>query len=255
MNKWVFIDTTYVYDGTFEGLLSVIEKILKTKVIPYHITNKNNYVPNIFNNIQNIEVNDEYLLLIRYLKQNYIIYNNIYLTFHSRDLNKEMIILKYIIYYNKYKDELLNMKHLDIVMNLNKILNDVAHECHKYKGFLRFKELNNKVLYAEFEPKNDVITLIFSHFKTRLANEIFIINDVFRNKAIIYYKKDFMFLDSKTINRDILIKSQDEKQYSNMWKSFFKTIAIKDRINKKNQMSFMPKRFWGYLTEMEKDDE
>ena len=36
-----------------------------------------------------------------------------------------------------------------------------------------------------------------------------------------------------------------------LWKSFFKTIGINERKNKKVQINFMPKKYWEYIIEME----
>ena len=36
-----------------------------------------------------------------------------------------------------------------------------------------------------------------------------------------------------------------------LWKSFFKTVAIKERLNKKCQQNFMPKKYWKNILEME----
>ena len=41
------------------------------------------------------------------------------------------------------------------------------------------------------------------------------------------------------------------KNMEELWKSFFKTIAIKERVNKKCQQNFMPKKYWKNILEME----
>ena len=43
----------------------------------------------------------------------------------------------------------------------------------------------------------------------------------------------------------------DELLYQQMWKDYFKTMAIKQRINLKLQRQHMPVRYWKYLTEMQ----
>ena len=41
----------------------------------------------------------------------------------------------------------------------------------------------------------------------------------------------------------------DEKLFQDMWRTYFKAIAIKERINLRKQRQDMPVRFWKYLTE------
>ena len=45
------------------------------------------------------------------------------------------------------------------------------------------------------------------------------------------------------------VTHSDEDKWQEMWKTYFKQIAIRERTNLKCQQNFMPKRFWKYLTE------
>ena len=65
------------------------------------------------------------------------------------------------------------MRNIKSVSEALKISKYVGHENHKFKGFLRFKELENNVLYAEFSPENDILFLLSKHFEKRLKNKEF----------------------------------------------------------------------------------
>ena len=41
----------------------------------------------------------------------------------------------------------------------------------------------------------------------------------------------------------------DEKLFQQMWKTYFKSIAIKERLNPKLHRQHMPARFWKYMPE------
>jgi probable DNA metabolism protein len=41
-----------------------------------------------------------------------------------------------------------------------------------------------------------------------------------------------------------------EKEYQDLWKKYFETIAIKERTNPRCQKNFMPVRYWKNLTEL-----
>ncbi|WP_110945300.1 DUF4130 domain-containing protein [Paenibacillus phocaensis] len=43
-----------------------------------------------------------------------------------------------------------------------------------------------------------------------------------------------------------------ELTYRRLWKRFYDTMAIRERLNPRAQMSHMPKRYWARLTEMRK---
>ncbi len=129
----------------------------------------------------------------------------------------------------------------------------VSHESHKLKGFLRFRELENKILYAEMEPTNDIIIIVSNHFKKRLNKEYWIIRDVKRGLLSIYDKKKFLIIPEDNFIMNAFILSDEEKDMENLWKVFYKTIGIKERKNDRCRMNFMPKKYWKYMTEMEEE--
>ncbi|MDR2407664.1 MAG: DUF4130 domain-containing protein, partial [Bacteroidales bacterium] len=40
-----------------------------------------------------------------------------------------------------------------------------------------------------------------------------------------------------------------ESRYQELWKTFWRAVAIQERKNPKLQRQFMPKRYWKYLIE------
>ena len=89
-----------------------------------------------------------------------------------------------------------------LLKNSNNLINYVIRisrrvggEAHKLKGFLRFKELKNSVLYGVINPTNNVIGILAYHFQKRLSNEYWIIKDenrgiyaLYDKRKVIYYK-------------------------------------------------------------------
>ena len=138
-----------------------------------------------------------------------------------------------------------NLKYVNKALN---IAHYVKREAHRMKGFVRFKELSNNILYAEFAPENNIIFLIAKHFKKRLANETWIIKDIKRNIVCLYYEKKLKFLWNATINLNSF--TNEELTIQELWKNFYKTIGIKERQNDRCRMNFMPKKYWKYIIEM-----
>ncbi len=144
-------------------------------------------------------------------------------------------------------------RHLRCVGETIRISNYVIHEVHKYKGFVRFKELKNHILYAEIEPVNDILELVSHHFKKRLKNEYWMIKDVGRNILSLYDKKNYYVVSGLEFTLENNTFSQDELNIETLWKTFYKTIGIKERKNDRCRMNFMPKKYWKYLLEMEEE--
>ena len=127
-----------------------------------------------------------------------------------------------------------------------RIRRSVLSENHSYKGLLRFKEVEGGVMLAEFEPKNDILTIIVPHFVKRLPTINFVIADVKRGTAAMHMKGKVEFLELKSLDYTI---SEKEKFFEEAWKDFYKTIAIDERKSEKLMISNMPKRYWHYLIE------
>ena len=133
------------------------------------------------------------------------------------------------------------------------ILTAVRHlngETHLLKGFVRFSELGG-VLGSEIEPKNRVLPLLRSHFCARYRDEKFFIYDRTHKEALFYS-------NGKAVIRPLgffQMASPDETEatYRTLWKTFYDTIAIKERINPQLRQQLMPKKYWKNITELQPD--
>ena len=126
-----------------------------------------------------------------------------------------------------------------------------ANEAHFHVEFLRFKELESGILYAEIGPKNNIITFIVPHFADRLPLENFVIYDEIRNIYAMHPAKGDWYLVCGENRTEQVRKcfSEGEKVYSELFCHFFHTIAIKERINADLQRNMLPLRYRKYMTE------
>lgn len=238
----------YYYDGSFDGLLTVIYIAYKDRK----------------NNALRITVKTEQLLLelddinvitdfseakrvekaiCDKLSQNFL--NNIQICFLSSDKNKDIVIVHTVYKALKQGKEILNSLD-EHAFYLNKLVKQVLNERHRYLGVLRFKEMKGGTMFSTIEPKNNVLPILIYHFKNRMKRERFAIYDK-KRKMIAYYdtkKVEIFFVKSLEIEW-----SDEEIKYSELWKTFHKSISIKERENKKLQQSNLPKYYWKYLIE------
>lgn len=127
----------------------------------------------------------------------------------------------------------------------------VGREAHSYIEFLRFQELKTGLLFAEIEPKNNIITFIVPHFANRLPQENFVICDRGRHIFAVHEaQKDWYLVYGKenvaTIEDRLSCK---EEHYQELFMDFFHTISIKERENPGLQMNMLPLRYREYMTE------
>ncbi|MCL2545115.1 MAG: TIGR03915 family putative DNA repair protein [Clostridia bacterium] len=132
---------------------------------------------------------------------------------------------------------------------MNKLLRQVGWEAHRYIQFLRFAELEGGVYFAEMEPEHDVLVLVMPHFADRFGQQPFIIHDRTRRLAGVWDMRGWTLLSSETMNLPPF--TADEARYQALWRTFYNSIAIKQRVNPNLRRQFMPKKFWRYITEMQ----
>lgn len=129
-----------------------------------------------------------------------------------------------------------------------------ANEAHYHVEFLRFKELENGILYAVIGPKSNVLTFILPHFADRFPLENFVIYDEIRGIYAMHPARGDWYLVTENENmpqREHII-SEGEKKYSELFEHFFHTIAIKERNNYGLQRNMLPLRYREYMTEFQK---
>ena len=244
---WQFVDKIYLYDESIEGFLSVVLECIQKKEIPKDITTENQYIENLFDIPILLETNikqSNYLTNSLYEISDWTVYR-IHTGFLSGNKNKEMILFKYIVQILKYKNKLNFMRNKETIINIEKLCKQVTNEIHRLKGFLRFELIADKFLYAEIEPDHNVIEFLAKHFKERLPQENWLIYDKKRGIAAAYKEKEIRY----SYIEHIEFHRNKEDIYQELWKKYFKTIAIKERKNKRCQLNFMPKRYWKNMIE------
>lgn len=237
----------YLYDNSLIGFLTCIYYGYKNYKNLENIQ-ENNIQMNIFSEYKYIESEEEKAnIIINYLTSNFNkdFLNSIYNVFLSNNIEKEMTVLNTIILARKYGNRVLNVPNNNI-FRFNKIERSLLFEKHRFEGLLRFSEIQNGFLYAPFEPENNILPLIINHFVNRLQNQHFLIHDIKRNYVAIYEESSLDFFNVEELNIEY---SKNEIKYQNLWNIFFKSISIKERKNLKQQVSFMPKKYWKYLIE------
>ncbi len=239
----------YIYNYSFLNLLSVIDFLITNKIKPANIKNLS-YTPNLLENPINLKIKDNPEILEK-IKTNWGLYplKVMYYVYLANDNYKELTIYYLYLNFLKYGRITLNLRKLKCVTKSLEISQKVSNEAHKLKGFIRFEEMQNKVLYSIIEPTHNVIYILANHFKKRLSNEYWMIHDKSHNIICLYDKKRIYFVNKDNLKLDNL-KSAAEELYSMLWCNFYQTIGIKERKNDRCRRNFMPKKYWKNILEV-----
>ena len=132
------------------------------------------------------------------------------------------------------------------VMRILELSRKVNNESHLFCGFVRFFDLG-KFLYAEIEPKCNVLPQIMDHFSDRYPNEHYVICDKKREIALIHLAfGESFFVSGNEWNIDL---EQQEDYFERLWSQYFKTIAIEERLNPRCQNNLIPKWYRKHMPE------
>ena len=128
------------------------------------------------------------------------------------------------------------------VMRMMELKRRVGNESHHFREFLRFQSLNNKVYVAHLEPKSDVIMLVGRHFADRMPSEHWVIIDDTRKTACVHPKDSENYLRYLTdAEFESLTQTESyEDAYTDMWRTFFHAISIRERENYICQRNLFP---------------
>lgn len=247
MYNWKHIESIYIYDSTFYGLLSTIFECFNTKSIPFNITI--NEEANFLNNYIKISTNEINAKRVYNGILNNISYNclrSIYNSFLSNSNNKEINILNYLIIGFEIGPKVDNLLSEKAVYEIQQTSKRVFGEAHRLCGLVRFMEIGSNIFYSKIHPDNNVIEILGNHFIKRFPTQNFIIHDKNRDIAFLYNTKTYTIVDAKEIP---IITTKEEDFYQDLWRTFYKSIAIKERTNPRLQMQYMPKKYWQDLIE------
>lgn len=251
--------TIFIYDKTFEGLLTAVFDAYSRKSFPDLLIQEGEPLPLFYDEVVTIcpdeqksdrvwkgiqkkisatartllmtswlsELPDIDMLLFRYMRKAIDAPNSIEMNFGDPD-----------------------------VLEVSKIAKQVSHEHHRVIQFLRFQKAIDGTFFAAIEPMYNVLPLTTNHLKKRFADQKWLLYDMKRKYGFYYdlnevtevrFEKKEAHLLSGFLQDELL--DHDEKLFQQLWKEYFKSIGIKERTNPKLHRQNMPARFWKYMTE------
>lgn len=250
---------TYVYDGSFEGFLTVVFHVYEMKQEPQQIVEENAYPVNMFANRIDVTTDEQ---------KGQRVWNGL----HKKLSDEACKMLAVCLLSGNPKIELLLYNYIrkafesrssiehnfgdPCVREVSRLFKKVSREVERIRMFLRFQKMADGIYFASFDPLYNVLPLAVAHFEKRFADQSWIIFDT-RRKYGFYYDQhevaevrfEQSLIHPVTGKLDNSAFAEDEKMFARLWKQYFDNMAIKDRINPVLHKKLLPKRYWKYLTE------
>jgi probable DNA metabolism protein len=250
--------TIYVYDGSFEGLLSTVFQVFADKEMPLDIIDEHHFQRGLLEQIRHISTDDiRAERVLRALREHsdgrsaLLVYN----MFLSELPQFEMAILRFIkvAMDNRQNNILGNFAnpHIAEALRISKM---IGREVHRMHAFVRFEKSSNGLFLATINPDFNVLPLIGPHFEKRYADQCWLILDTLRHYALYYDLATTRFIgpDDPVLAQSLNGANwRDEKEdlYQQLWVSYFQSVNIQERNNTKLHLRHMPRRYWRFLIE------
>ena len=241
-----------LYDDTFEGLLSAVFQSYSYHPAPEAVESRSLCQQRLGRRYVEAAASEEQaervIAGIRKIMGREA-YEKVWTVFQSAFLDKGDAVYRYIRLGMRI-GRAIHQKITDPwVMRVDKICSLVGREAGMLRQFVRFSKLEGGVYYGEISPEHFVLPLLMPHFYSRFQIQPFLIYDKTHRQAGVSDTKTWYITSAEELRLPEL--AEDDAAYRRMWKAFYETIAIQQRINPVCQRNHMPKKYWKHLTEMQ----
>lgn len=247
-----------LYDGSFEGMLTVVFETYEYKWKDIHIRKERTAVPLLFAEIRTVVTDEKkakrvWKKLVDLLGRKGI--QTIWASWLSEIETIEDTILGVIRYALVAQQNVLSdFGHPD-VLQLQQTAKSVGREKHRMEAFVRFQLTKDGIYFSVIDPDFNVLPLILPHFRDRYADQRWFIFDSHRSYGIYYDLEKAAFVDfipNSLLSENGVLKEafgDGEDLFQKLWSDYFKSTNIQGRKNTKLHLQHVPKRYWKYLVE------
>jgi probable DNA metabolism protein len=241
-----------IYDGTFDGLLTVLYRTYEDQCVPEAIKRSKQSQLGLFDEYTTV---DSDLAIAERVweglkkRLGWKHRQKLYHAFLSSAPEVEMAICRYVHDVVPAGNE--GRAHLASHLRIHSLAQRVGREAHRMKGFVRFQRLADDRYLALVSPRYDVLPLIRRHFEARFADQEWIIYDTRRNYGLVYDgdTTKALQLDLTQLGSAPSDVEANEREYQSLWQQYYRAINIDLRNNPRLHLQRLPRRYWRYLTE------
>ena len=253
--------TVFIFDYTFEGLLSCVFEAYVRRVFPSVLLAEGCPLPLFHDEVYKVETDPAkaervWNGLAKKLSPHAM--TCLAQCWLAEEEETPMLLFRYICKaVDAPRSIETNFADPDVLFVTN-TCRKVAHERLRMLQFVRFQKAADGTYFALMEPLYNVLPLAIVHFRDRFADQPFLLYDRRRHYGYYYdlhqvsyvtFEEDSTSSHFITGMLDEKLAHEDEALIQQLWKTYFKAICIKERLNPRKHRQDMPVRYWKYLTE------
>ncbi len=248
-----------MYDGTFDGFLSVIFECYARKEEPIGISSIINHQSDLFTDKEMIATDIAKAQRVWKGLQKILDQESqklLFAAYLSGEQGIEMALYRFISLSFSSRQPVKDDYGDPAVLMVRKASRRVSREAMRMMQFIRFQRTRDDVYFAAVSPDYDVISMITKHLKERFADQNWLVYDVRRDygyyydgnsiEEVVIKEKSFSMADGSVVSG---VLQEEEVLYRTMWQNYCSEITIRERLNLKLQRQHMPKRYWKFLPE------
>lgn len=248
----------YTYDGSFEGLLTVLFTIYDWQAAPNSIQLEATAQGGLFTQVTHRATDEAQAArvwdgLLKTMDAE--ARTRLYHVFLSEVPDRELLIFRYVdLALRSPLDIAENYANAD-VRRVQRLAQQMYREKHRMEAFVRFEKTTDGLFHATIEPDFDVLPLIAAHFTKRYADQRWLIYDRRRRYGLYYdlTRTDIVHFEQdagpKTAAVSATVLDEREPLFRLLWQAYFDHVNIPERKNLKLHRRHMPLRYWKYLSE------
>lgn len=252
--------TTYTYDGSFEGFLTVVFHAFRHKTRPQAILPERQGVQMPLGEVVPIRRNEKEAGRVWDALAGRTSLKNarlLQVAFLAEEPGTEMLLWNYLgkVFSDGTEGFYLNMLD-DTVYDLVQMARRVKLEVHRFHGFVRFQKTADGMWFAPVDPDHNILGLMARHFRNRFSRQRWVIYDTRRNYGIYYDTgrvREIVLenhrIDMRSGNVASEVRDMDEDFYCRLWQDYYDAVNILERKNHRQMTRSMPRRYWKYLPE------
>ncbi|MCL2372397.1 MAG: TIGR03915 family putative DNA repair protein [Defluviitaleaceae bacterium] len=240
--------TALVFDGSFDGFLSVVHACYYEKLDPISIQPAE--ILTLMDEARYIETHQANAAQVYAAIKNKIspeVAYTVYVASLSPEEDRYTALLAYIRLGFKVGHMVGSHLQVEYVRRVRDLHRQAAGEAHLLFGFSRFVETASGVFYCQITPRNNVLPLVADHFTRRFMNQQWIIHDKAHNQAAVYDGKSYVIAQNPG-DADVTLAAHEEET-QDLWVAFWDALSIESRKNWKLQRQLLPIYFRKNMTE------
>ncbi len=252
----------FQYDRTFDGMLTVVFDAYARRSFPQVIQGTDEPLPLFYDEVHPV-ITDEakadrvWKALEKKLSKDAL--SCLTVSYLSELPELDLHLFRYICKNIDSPVSLENNLADDDILFVTNTFRKVLYERLRMMQFIRFQKAADGTYFGIMEPQYNVLPLAIAHFKDRFADQPFVLYDKRRHYGYYYDQHEVTqvtFDESLphfvTGKLDESLMAEDEKLFQELWRTYFKAVCIRDRLNPRKQRKDMPVRYWKYLIEKNK---